>query len=83
MSDSERAIRMIPVVVVTLFLSFTTPNFSDLPSFELKKPLDRSNEEIFKIQKIQQEYLKIEQTQKTREFFEEFAVYRLQKEKGS
>ncbi len=56
MSDSERAIRMIPVVVVTLFLSFTTPNFSDLPSFELKKPLDRSNEEIFKIQKIQQEY---------------------------
>ncbi len=79
MTDSDRAIKMIPVVVVTLLLSLTTPNFSDIPSFEVKKPLDQSNE-IFKIQRIEQEYLKIEKNKKPIYFFDEFgefAVYRM------
>ena len=77
--DTERATRMISLGIVTLFLSFTTPNFSDLPSFELKKPLDRANE-IFKIQRIEQEYLKIEKNKKPIYFFDKFdkfAVYRM------
>ncbi len=76
MIDRKRATIIIPLGIVILFLSFTTPNFSDLPSFEVKKPLDRANE-IFKIQKIRQEYLKIEQTQKTLDSFDNFAVYRM------
>jgi len=77
--DRERATIIIPLCIATLFLSFTTPNFSDLPSFELKKPLDQANE-IFKIQRIEQEYLKIEKNKKPIYFFNEFdqfAVYRM------
>ncbi len=78
MAYSERAIRMIPVVIGTLLLSLTTPNFSDLPSFEVKNPLERSNA-IFKLQRIEEEDLKIEQAKKTLSFlnFDDLAFYRM------